>query len=92
MNPSLSTGIFPDKFTSHNLCCHSKKFEDLPHLKPVSHLSFLSKLTEKVVKSHLTDFLFSDNLLNTFQSTYTEFQSTTIYLLAVRDLYIEAMS
>ena len=31
--------------------------DDLSNYRPISHLSFPSKLTEKVVQSRLTDFL-----------------------------------
>jgi hypothetical protein len=35
--------------------------KDLSDYEPISRLSFLSKLTERVVKSRLTDFLSSNN-------------------------------
>jgi hypothetical protein len=45
----------------------------------IYHLSFLSKLTERLVKSRLTNFLASNNLLNTSQSAYIKFHSTENY-------------
>jgi hypothetical protein len=44
---------------------------ELSNYRPISHLSFLSKLTEREVISRLTDFLTEHNVLNSFQSAYT---------------------
>jgi Reverse transcriptase (RNA-dependent DNA polymerase) len=51
-------------------------------------LSFLSKLTERVVKSRLTGFLTEYNLLNSFQSACTKLHSIETALLAVHDYLI----
>src|SRR5664279_5279013 len=96
INLSLSTGVFPDHFKSSLVLPHLKKStldkEDLSSYRPISHLSFLSKLTERVVKSRLNDHLSSNSLLNSFQSAYTKFHSTESTLLAVHDHIINAMS
>jgi Reverse transcriptase (RNA-dependent DNA polymerase) len=55
-------------------------------------ISFLSKLTEHVVKFRLTDFLTEHNLLNSFQSAYTKLHSKETALLAVHDFLIQASS
>jgi len=55
--------------------------------RPVSHLSFLSKLTERVVKNHLISHLSTNYLLNSYQHHSTE--ST---LLAVHDHIIKSLS
>ena len=95
INLSLSTGIFPDEFKTTTVVPLLKKSnlnkDDLSNYRPISHLSFLSKLTEKVVKSRLTDFLSANHLLNTFQSAYTKSHSTETTLLAVHDHIIKAM-
>jgi len=49
-------------------------------------MSFLSKLTERVVKLRLT------HLLNSFQSAYTKYHSTESTLLSMHDHIIKAMS
>jgi len=58
----LSTGIFPDQFKNCSVHPHLKKSnldkDDLGIYCPISHLSFLSKLTERVVKLHLADFIY----------------------------------
>jgi Reverse transcriptase (RNA-dependent DNA polymerase) len=63
---------------------------ELSNYRPISHLSFLSKLTERAVKSRLTDFLTEHNLLNSFQSAYTKLHSTETALLAVHHYFIRA--
>jgi Reverse transcriptase (RNA-dependent DNA polymerase) len=59
---------------------------------PISHLSFLSKLTERIVKLSLADYLSNNNLLNSFQSAYIKSHSTETTLLSVHNHLIMAMS
>ena len=96
INLSLGTGVFPDKFKSSSVIPLLKKFnldkEDLSIYRPISHLSFLSKLKERVVKDRLTQHLSRNNLLDSFQSAYTKYHSTESTLLAVHDHIIKAMS
>ena len=61
--------------TVQALLCHPGLFwkniiwiKDLSNYRPISHLSFLSKLTERLVKLRLTHHLSSNDLLNSFQS------------------------
>ena len=79
LNLAISTGVFPDQFKSCSVHPHLKKAnldkEDLSNYRPISHLSFLSKLTERVVKLRLTEFLSNNNLLNSFQSAYIKHHS-----------------
>jgi hypothetical protein len=53
INLSLETGVFPDQFKACSVIPLLKKHnldkEDLSNYRPISHLSFLSKLTERVV-------------------------------------------
>ena len=96
INLSLASGVFPDQFKSCSVHPLLKKAncdkDELSNYRPISHLSFLSKLTESVVKNRLTDFLSANNLLNSFQSAYTKFHSTETTLLAVHDHIIRAIS
>jgi hypothetical protein len=95
INLSLSTGVCPDHFKSSLVLPHLKKAnldkEELSNYRPISHLSFLSKLTERIVKTRLTNHLSSNALLNSFQSAYTKFHSTESTLLAVNDHIINAI-
>jgi len=54
-------------------------------------ISFLSKLTERVVKLRLTDSLSTNNLLNSLQSTYIKHHSTETTRLSVHDHIIKAL-
>jgi Reverse transcriptase (RNA-dependent DNA polymerase)/Endonuclease-reverse transcriptase len=96
INLSISSGIFPDQFKSCSVHPLLKKpnldKENLSNYRPISHLSYLSKLTERLVKNRLTDHLSQNNLLNSFQSAYTKFNSTETTLLSLHDHIIQAMS
>ena len=96
INLSISTGVFPDQFKSCSVHPNLKKSnldkEDLSNYRPISHLSFLSKLTERIVKLRLVDHLSTNNLLNSFQSAYIKHHSTETTLLSVHDHIINAMS
>jgi len=65
INLYLVSGTFPDQFKSCYVIPLLNKYnldkEDLSNYRPISHLSFLSKLTERVAKNrHLS----TNNLLN----------------------------
>ena len=96
INLSLSSGTFPDQFKSCSVHPLLKKpnldKEILGNYRPVSHLSFLSKLIERIVKNRLMDHLSSYKLLNSFQSAYLKSHSTETALLSVHDHIIRAMS
>jgi hypothetical protein len=66
--------------------------EDLGNYRPVSHLSFLFKLTERIAKNRLMNHLSSNKLLNSFQSAYLKSHSTETTLLSVHDHIVRAMS
>jgi len=67
--------------------------DDLDNCRPISHLSFLFKLTERVVKLRLADYLSTNNLLNSFdQSAYIKHHSTKTTLLSVHNPIIKDMS
>ena len=59
-----------------SLLKHSLDRENLANYRPISHLSYLSKLTERIVKIRLTEHLSNNNLLNPFQSAYIKGHST----------------
>jgi len=65
--------------------------DDLCNYRPISNLSLISKIIERVVKSRLTSHLTSNNLLNPHQSACCKHQSTETALLYIHDHLIDAI-
>jgi len=76
----------------HHLKSYNRDKENFSNYRSISHLSFQSKLTERVVKQRLTHHLSSNGLLNSFQSACTKHHSTLFALISVHDHIIKAMS
>ncbi len=53
--------------------------------RPVSNLSFLCKLIERIVALQIVDHLQANDLIDTFQSTYRKYHSTETVLLKVQN-------
>ena len=90
---SLNTGSFPKEFKSAFVKPLLKKSnldsDDLKNYRPISNLSFLYKLTERVIADRLLSHLSSHNLVSNFQSTYRKFHSCETALLRVQnDIFI----
>jgi len=78
--------------TSSSQNCNLDK-KDHGNYRPISHLSFLSILTERVVNYvFLSIYLSTNNLLNSFQSAYIKHYSWKSTLLPVHGHIIKAMS
>ena len=96
VNHSIESGTVPDHFkksiVTPLLKKHNLDKENLANFRPVSNLSFLSKLTERVVKSRLEVHLASNSLFNKFQSAYSKFHSTETTLLSLYDYLVRAAS
>lgn len=56
---------------------------DMANFRPVSNLSFMSKVVERAVASQLTEYLSANNLLPCFQSAYRKRHSTETAILRV---------
>jgi len=63
----------------------------LSNYRPISNLSVISKIIERIVKSRLTDHLSSNNLLNPHQSAYCKHHSIETALSYIHDHLINAM-
>ena len=87
VNKSLSTGVFPTICKSAIIQPNIKKPNldpnELKNYRPVSNLSFLSKVLEKIVLYQLQKHLNSNNLNEIFQSAYKAGHSTETALLKI---------
>ena len=95
VNLSLSEGCFPTHFKSALVSPLLKKTtlnrDDMKNYRPVSNLSFLSKILEKVVASHLNSHINSSHTSNDYQSAYRKFHSTETALLKIHNDILSLM-
>ena len=89
VNLSLSSGVFSKQLKSALIKPLLKKFNldpnDLKNYRPISNLSFLSKLIERVIAARLSSHLSSHNLMSKLQSAYRKFHSSETALLYVQN-------
>lgn len=95
INLSLSNGIFPPTFKTAHVSPLLKKpslsRDDMKNYRPVSNLSFVSKILEKVVADRLTSHVQETGSLNPFQSAYKKFHSTETALLKISNDILTSM-
>ena len=95
VNRSLQTGTFPDIYKhaviSPLLKKQSLDQNDLKSYRPISNLSFLSKILEKIVLDHLNEYLKNNNLFPRYQSAYRSSHSTETALLHVSNHILQSL-
>ena len=86
-NDSLNAGIFPVDFKDSLVTPLIKKpgldCNVLKNYRPVSNLSFISKILEKIVFKQIVTHLQDNQLIDNFQSAYKSGHSTETALLKV---------
>jgi hypothetical protein len=86
-NQSLEHGIVPSVFKSAYITPLLKKSdldpEDVKSYRPISNLSVISKLLERIVSKQLVQYLTQNKLLPKFQSAYRANHSTETAVLKV---------
>src|SRR6218665_1310496 len=96
INLSLFTGNFPVAFKHSLVTPLLKKAkldkENLSNYRPLSNLSFLSKLTQRIVLARLNNYLSSNSLLNLHQSGFTKHHSTGTLLVSLYNKLVSAVS
>ena len=96
VNCSLETGSMPSVLKKAVVRPLLKKsgldVNVFKNYRPVSNLTFLSKLLEKVVAARLQRYLSDNKLYPKFQSAYRQFHSTETALLRVHNDMIGLMS
>ena len=84
INASLCYGFFPHDFK----CAHVNPTlpkEELNSHRPISNLSFISKILVKVVANRLRSHIYKNYLSNVSQSAYKQFHSTETPVLKVHN-------
>ena len=83
VNPSLSSGTFPDQFKHSVIKPLLKKCnldrESLSSYRPISKLPFISKLIERLVKAQLTEHLDANSLFNSQKFAIMKHHSTKMF-------------
>ena len=87
INDSLQSGVVPSSYKNALVKPLLKKPgldpNSLKHFRPVSNLSFLSKILEKIILKRLLQHLENNNLNEIYQSAYKKFHSTETALIKV---------
>ena len=95
INLSLESGSFPNEYKEAHVKPLIKKIsldpEVLKNFRPVSNLTFVSKLIEKAVAVQLIAHLEKNDLLEKFQSAYKPLHSTETALLRVSNDILQAI-
>jgi hypothetical protein len=88
VNASITTAIVPRDFKTALISPSLKKlnldFELFKNFRPVSNLSFISKVTERTVDGQLDAHITANGLHEALQSAYKKFHSTETTLLKIQ--------
>ena len=89
INSSLTEGVFPESYKVAHikplLKSTSLDKDILSNYRPVSNLSYLSKLLERCVLRQFTKYLNTNKLFCEFQSAYRKFHSCETALIKICD-------
>ena len=89
----FSTGKFPQSLKMANTVLIHKKgdFDTLANYRPISLLSIFSKITEKMIGSHINQHLQANDILSARQFGFTKNRSTQDAVLHLQDFVMKAI-
>lgn len=92
-NYSLSSGTFPDVWKQANVTPIYKGNDasDPSNYRPISLLSSIGKVLEKIVHKHLFNFFHDNNVLTTLQSGFVPGDSTVNQLVDLYNTFCKAL-
>ena len=87
INQSLGTGIFPSKLKIAKECPSLRKDDAtlMDNYRPISLLTSISKLFEKVVLSQLSDYFHKNNIFHSSQYGFRKLHSTELAAMELTD-------
>ena len=87
INTSIDQEIFPKQWKISRVCPIPKtgNLTSIKDYRPISVLSVLSKVYERVMLNHLCPFIETQNLYNINKSGFRKGHSTNTLLLKLRD-------
>ena len=95
VNTSLQNGEFPTALKEGRLIPSIKKSslnpEEFSNFRPITNLTFLSKVVERIVVEQSRGYLLDNDLYPSLQSAYREFSSTETALLRVYNDLLRAI-
>lgn len=89
ISASLNEGVFPQSYKLAHVKPLLKKSDVdkdlLPNYRPVSNLSYFSKLLERIVLAQLNDYLNKNEMFSKYQSAYRKLHSCETALTKITD-------
>ena len=92
-NQSISTGIFPSdwKIARVTPIYKTGAKHDMENYRPISVISIVAKIMEKLIHNQLYDYLIASNLLTNSQHGFRPCHSTTTALLDITNRWYQNM-
>ena len=92
-NLSLSSGSVPNIWKEANVSPIHKKNDpsDVSNYRPISLLSTISKVLEKIVHKYLFNFFRDNNVITAFQSGFVPGDSTVNQLIDIYNIFGKAL-
>ena len=93
INKSIHQGIFPDELKVAKVFPVYKSGDktNISNYRPISVLSFFSKVFEKIVYNHVIDFIDTNNLLSKQQFGFRKNHSTNHAVITLIDRFSAAL-